>query len=57
MNARHAAWVSQFMDMMLLSLSDIVVAVSYSSFPQTMPLAMMLLSNVTRNQEPANQST
>jgi hypothetical protein len=57
MNARHAAWVSQFMDMMLLSLSDIVVAVSYLSFPQTMPLAMMLLSNVTRNQEPANQST
>jgi len=57
MNARHAAWVSQFMDMMLLSLSDIVVAVSYSSFPQTMPLTMMLLSKATRNQEPANQST
>ena len=56
-NACHADWVSQFTDMMLLSLSDIVVAASYSSFPQTMPLAMMLLSNATRNQEPANQST
>ena len=34
-------WVSQFMDMMLLSESDIVIAAKYSSFTQTLPLSIM----------------
>ena len=34
-------WVSQFMDMMLLSESDILIAGKYSSFTQTLPLSII----------------
>lgn len=38
----HNGWVSQFTDIALLSLSDVVIAGRYSSFTQSMPLVMML---------------
>jgi hypothetical protein len=38
----HNGWISQFMDMVLLSLSDVVISGRYSSFTQSMPLVMML---------------
>ena len=34
-------WMSQFMDMMLLSESDVLIAGAYSSFTQTLPLSIM----------------
>mmetsp|Transcript_657 Transcript_657/g.1008 ORF Transcript_657/g.1008 Transcript_657/m.1008 type:complete len:402 (+) Transcript_657:3-1208(+) len=35
------AWENQMVDMILLSLSDVLVAARYSSFTQTMPLALL----------------
>jgi hypothetical protein len=35
-------WHSMFQDLLLLSYSDVVIAASYSSFPQSLPLSLVL---------------
>eukprot|EP00980_Cylindrotheca_fusiformis_P009328 scaffold2047_cov129-Cylindrotheca_fusiformis.AAC.7 len=35
-------WHSMFQDMLLLSYSDVVIAAAYSSFPQSLPLSLVL---------------
>ena len=44
------AWESQLMDMVMLSLSDTVIAGRYSSFTQTMPLSL-IFSDRRRNHQ------
>ena len=38
----YQSWSDQFMDMTLLSASDVVIAGTYSAFTQSMPLTMMI---------------
>ncbi len=38
----YQSWSDQFMDMTLLSASDVVIAGTYSTFTQSMPLTMMI---------------
>eukprot|EP00977_Amphora_coffeiformis_P009982 scaffold2335_cov175-Amphora_coffeaeformis.AAC.9 len=45
----HQGWVDQFMDIVLLSHCDMVVAGRYSSFTQSMPLTMMTALSVNSN--------
>jgi hypothetical protein len=56
----HNGWVAQFMDIVLLSLSDVVISGRYSSFTQSMPLVMMLGSKAatdTKKKKFINPST
>lgn len=59
--ACHEAWVVQWIDALLLSASDAVVAGRYSSFTQSLPLFTILADSITRNQppgfDPHNKST
>ena len=45
----YQSWSNQFMDMTLLSASDVVIAGMYSSFTQSMPMKIMIANPVEEN--------
>jgi hypothetical protein len=44
----HESWVAQFIDSIILGVSDVVVAGRYSSFTQAIPLFTVLADSITR---------